>query len=121
MLRIIEDKNLCSKRGVDGMYLPGFEEVIVADKNDKAVLCHEISHYLYDIGSTKYFDSILDICALLGVNFWDVVDVVSVSEMTNDFEFMMDEILAYFMESVYNEFPEVVLESHPVYRIVLEG
>lgn len=120
MLRIIEDKNLCDKRGVDGMFLIGYQEIVVADKNDKGVLVHEISHYLYSIGSTKYFDSILNICALLDVDFWDVVDIEAVSGMVDDYEVFMDECCSYFMERIYNEFPEVILQSHPVYRIILE-
>ena len=75
---------------------------------------------MYSIGSTKYFDSILDICALLDIDFWDMVDIETVSEMVDDYEVFMDEMLAYFMESIYVNFPEVVLQSHPVYRIVLE-
>lgn len=121
MLKIIEDKNLCCKRCVDGMYLPGFEEIIVADRNDKAVLVHEIGHYLWDNGSIEYLDSILDICCILGVSFWDMVDIEAVSEIVDDYEFFIDEILAYFVEQVFNDFPELVLDSVPIFRIVLRG
>lgn len=120
MLRIIEDKNLCSKRGVDGMYLCGFEEIVVEDRNDKPVLVHEISHYLWDVGSSEYLGNVLDICNLLRVDFWDVVNINEVSEMVDDYEVLIDELCAYFMEQVYKDFPELVLESHPIYRIVLE-
>lgn len=120
MLRIIEDKNLCEKRAVDGFYICGLEEIVVADRNDKAVLVHEISHYLWDVGSTKYLDSILDICALLDISFWDVVDIEAVSEMVDDYEVLLDELCAYLVEQVYMDYPEVILQSHPVYRIILE-
>ena len=120
MLKIIENKNFCNKMCVDGMYLIDYQEIIVADKNDKGVLVHEISHYLYSIGSIKYFDSILNISSLLGIDFWDVVDIEAVSGMVDDYEVLMDELCAYFFEQVYMDFPEVILESHPVYRIVLE-
>lgn len=120
MLKIIEDKNFCDERGVDGMYLIDPQVIVVADRNDKGVLVHEISHYLYSIGSTKYFDSILDICALLDINFWDMVDIETVSEMVDDYEVLIDELCAYYMESIYNEFPEVVLKSHRIYSIFLE-
>lgn len=120
MLRVIEDPKLCEKRNVDGMYLIDAQAIVVADKNDKGVLVHEISHYLYSIGSTKYFDSILDICALLDIDFWDVVDIEAVSCMVGDYEVLMDELCAYFVEEVYMDFPEVILQSHPVYRIILE-
>lgn len=121
MLKIIEDKNLCSKRGVDGMYLCGLEEIVVADRSDRAVLVHEISHYLWDNGSIEYLNSILDICDCLGVSFWDVVDVECVSEMVDDYEVLFDEICAYFMEQVYKDFPDLVLDSVPIFRIVLGG
>ena len=119
MLRIIEDKSLCNKQGVDGMYLIDAQTIVVADKKDKGVLVHEISHYLYSIGSTKYFDSILDICALLDIDFWDVVGVAEVSTMVDDYEVLIDELCAYFVEQVYKDFPWLVLESHPIYSIIL--
>lgn len=119
MLKIIQDKNLCSKCGVDGMYLCGFEEIIVADRENKPVLVHELSHYLWDSCSTEYLDSILDICALLGIDFWDVVNVAEVSEIVGDYEVLIDELCAYFVEQVYKDFPELVLDSVPVYRIIL--
>lgn len=121
MLKIIEDKNLCDERGVDGLYLIAPEVIVVADRSDKPVLVHEISHYLYSIGSTKYLDSIIDICALLGVDFFDVVDIKAVSEMVDDYEVMLDEIVAYFVEQVFKDFPELVLDSVPIFRIVLRG
>lgn len=120
MLKIIEDKNLCEKRGVDGMYLCGYEEIVVADRNNKPVLVHEISHYLWDNGDSEYLDMVLGICVLLDVDFWDIVNVQEVSEMVDDYEVFIDELVAYFVEQVYLDFPELVLESHPVYRIVLE-
>ena len=120
MLKIIEDKILCDERGVDGMYLIDTQAIVVADRNNKGVLVHEISHYLYSIGSTKFFDSILDICVLLDIDFWDVVDIESVSTMVDDYEVLIDELCAYFVEQVYMDFPEVILESHPIYRIILK-
>lgn len=120
MLKIIEDKNLCEKRNVDGMYLLGFEEIIVADRNDKPVLVHEIGHYLFDVHPTEYLDTILGISRLLGVDFWDVINIQEVSEMVDDFEVLIDELAAYFMEQVYKDFPELVLDSMPIYRNILE-
>lgn len=120
MLKIIEDKNLCSKIGVDGCYRCGFEEIVVEDRNNKPVLVHEISHYLWENGDTDYLDSILGICALLEIDFWDIVNVQEVSEIVDDYEVLVDELCAYFMEQVYLDSPELVLESHPIYRIILE-
>lgn len=120
MLRIIEDKNLCSKRGVDGMYICGFEEIVVADRSNKPVLVHELGHFLWENGDTDYLDMVLGICALLEIDFFDVVNIEEVSEMVDDYEVMIDEILSYFCEQIYKQFPEIILESHPIYRIVLE-
>lgn len=120
MLKIIEDKNLCSKRGVDGMYLPGLEEIIVADRNDKAVLVHEIGHYLYDSHVADYFDIILNMCEVLGVNFWDVVNVDDVSEMVDSYDVLIEELCSYFIEQVFKDFPELILDSVPIFRIVFE-
>lgn len=121
MLKIIEDKNLCSKRGVDGMYLPGLEEIIVADRNDKAVLVHEIGHYLYDSHVADYFDIILNMCEVLGVNFWDVVNVDDVSEMVDSYDVLIEELCSYFIEQVFKDFPELILDSVPIFRIILRG
>lgn len=120
MLRIIEDKNLCAKRNVDGMYLIGFEEIIVADRNDKPVLVHEIGHHLYQEHIDVYFGIILDMCKILGVDFWNVVDIEYVSEMVDSYDVLIDEVCAYFIEQVYKDFPELVLESLPIFRILLE-
>lgn len=120
MLKIIQDPNLCSKRGVDGFYALDSQTIVVSDRSNKSVLVHEISHYLWDIGSTKYLNSILDICTILGIDFFDIVNVEEVSEMVGDYEVLLDECCAYLMEQVYLDFPELVLDSVPIYHVVLE-
>jgi len=120
MLRIIENKYLCDKRSVDGMYVVGFEEIVVHDRNDRSVLVHEISHYLWDKGSVDYLDAVLGISKVLGVTFWEVVNVEAVSEMVDDYEVLIDELCAYFVEQVYEDFPELVLDSVPIYRNVIQ-
>ncbi len=120
MLKIIENEKFCNKKCIDGCYFPLLQEIIVADRDDKSVLVHELSHYLWDKGSSEYLDAVLDISKVLGVTFWEVIDITAVSEMVNDYEILIDELAAYFMEQVYKDFPELVLDSVPVYRIILE-
>lgn len=105
ILRIIEDKNLCDKRGVDGCYFQESQVIVVADKNDKGVLVHELCHHWFSMGSRPFLDFVLDLCNILGVTFFDVVDIESVSEQCFDYDEFVDEILAYFCEEVYKEFP----------------
>lgn len=71
MLKIIENPKFCNKMCVDGAYFPLTQEIVVADRNNKQVLVHEISHYLWQEGNTNYLDSILGICALLKIDFFD--------------------------------------------------
>lgn len=120
MLRIIENPKFCNKMCIDGCYFQELQEIIVADRNNKGVLVHELSHHLWDKGDTDYLDMVLGICALLEIDFFDVVNVAEVSTLVDDYEVMLDEIMAYFVEQVYLDFPDLVLGSHPVYRIVLE-
>lgn len=101
------------------MYICGFEEIVVADRNDKPVLVHEISHYLWDVGSIEYLDMVLGVCDLLEFDFFDVVNVEEVSEMVDDYEVLVDELCAYCVEQIYLDFPELVLDSVPIYRIIL--
>ena len=119
MLKIIENPIICKMRGVDGFYAIDTKTIVVSDRENKQVLVHEISHYLWDIGSEEYLDFIFRVCVLLDVDFWDVVDVEAVSEMVDDYEWFIDECCAYFMEQVYLDFPELVLDSAPVFSVVL--
>ena len=119
MLKIIENPIICKMRGVDGFYAIDTKTIVVSDRENKQVLVHEISHYLWDIGDTEYLDTILSICDLFNIDFWDVVDVEAVSEMVDDYEWFIDECCAYFMEQVFLDFPELVLESNSVFSVVL--
>ncbi len=120
MLKIIENKKFCNKKCIDGCYFPLLQEIIVADRENKGVLVHELSHYLFDVHPIEYLDTIIDISEVLGVTFWDVVNVEAVSEMVDDYEVLIDELAAYFMEQVYMDFPELVLDSVPIYRNVIQ-